>query len=135
MISILSFSTHPRAECPAREAICRKCKKTRHYQCICQSENASLSQRINSSCNVLPIISNNFLWSTNEFKKSSVPVIINQQKATALVDSGSTDSFIHLILADVCSLEIHPSKKTISMATSTITARIQGCRYWARLVS
>ena len=58
-------------------------------------------------------------------KKSSITLSINKKKAIALVDSRSTDSFIHPRLIDACCLKIQPIKETISMATNTLTAPIQ----------
>ena len=59
-------------------------------------------------------------------RKSSIPVQINWKEAIALIDSGSPDSFIHPSLVEACSLLVCPSTETISMATKTLTARIQG---------
>ena len=45
--------------------------------------------------------------------------------ATALIDSGSSISFIHPSLLEACSLVVFPSKETISMATKTFTDSVQ----------
>ena len=123
--SFCGFGSHPRYKCKAREAICHKCKKKGHYQRVCRSKAASKES-------TTAMMSSAFLATTSRkgvpasLTKSSIGVIINHQEATALVDSGSTDSFIHPDLARACSLTVHPSQETISMATKTLTARIQG---------
>lgn len=37
------LSRHPRAKCPAREGVCRKCQINGHYAKVCRSSNVSAS--------------------------------------------------------------------------------------------
>ena len=53
-------------------------------------------------------------------------VSINGFKAIALVDSRSSESFIHPKLAESASLFAYPSTSTISMATSSLETNVNG---------
>ena len=56
--------------------------------------------------------------------KLTTVVSINGYKAKALVDSGSSESFIHPKLTESASLSVHPTTSTISMATSSLEAKV-----------
>jgi len=120
------FDPHPRSKCPAREATCRKCKKKGHYQRVCRSKVAAASDSI-SAMMYSPLLATTSMEGVPaSLSKSSISVIMNHKQFTALVDSGSTNSFIHPKLVQACSLKMLPSKDTISMATKTLSARVQG---------
>ena len=122
------FTSHQQFNCPAREAVtvCRKCKKKGHYQRVRQSKTVA-ANGLTAPAMYSPLLAMASLRRVPAgLRKSSVFLSINKKKAIALVDSGSTDSFIHPRLVDACCLKIQPIKGTISMATSTLTAPIQG---------
>ena len=58
--------------------------------------------------------------------KSTTLVSIDGLKAKALIDSGSSESFIHPELVKSAALHIHPSSGTISMATFSLAKKVTG---------
>ena len=58
--------------------------------------------------------------------KSTTTVSINGYEAKALVDSGSSESFIHPKLVKSAALHVYPSSGMISMATSSLTTKVNG---------
>ena len=49
-----------------------------------------------------------------------------RMKIKALFDSGSSESFIHPSLVEAAAITIHPSSRTVSMATSAFSRKVTG---------
>ena len=114
---------HIRAKCPAKEAVCHLCKKVGHYARVCQStkqkssaflENSQLATLLTCSAKTHPLA------------KSCINIMINGSVVNALVDSGSTDNFINPKQVERLSLTILPSRETVSMASSSLSAKMKG---------
>ena len=118
------FNFHLRFKCPAREATCHKCKKKGHYQRVCQSKTSP--DPVTAAMHAPLFATTTLQGVPTVLRKSSISVIINDYETKALVDSGSTDSFIHPRLVKACSLFVRPSAGTISLAADTLTAKILG---------
>ena len=58
--------------------------------------------------------------------KSTTVVSINGFNAITLVDSGSSESFIHPKLAESASLLVYPTTSTISLTTSSLGTKVSG---------
>ena len=59
--------------------------------------------------------------------KSSATVEINALwKVKALFDSGISERFIHPSLVEAAAITIHPSSRTVSMATSAFSTKVTG---------
>ena len=58
--------------------------------------------------------------------KSCADILINGEIAKALIDSGSTDSFIHPYLVEQHGLEVFPTHENVAMATSSLKVKMQG---------
>jgi predicted aspartyl protease len=133
---------HPRSECPAKEAICKNCRKTGHYAKVCRSsqlnktwENrvATLQHKSNDSLDYpnnssehfsLPSISSESESSTlaaspNCLSKSVVKMKINGFSADGLIDTGSSESYISDRFAAQCSFQRFPTNSKVSMASSS----------------
>ena len=131
---------HPRRKCPAREVICHKCKKIRHFEKLCRST----SQSADYLCTVAPSDSSklddidNYLCakaasnSSNSTEKRPFRVIttilINDSfKAEALIDSSSTDqSYINSKLCKILNLKVTPKSKSVGMASGGLVAKSKG---------
>ena len=75
-----------RSKSPARESVCRKCKKKGHYQRVCQSK-AVAANELTAAAMYSPILA----MASSEgvptgLKKFSISLSINKKKAIALVD-------------------------------------------------
>ena len=115
---------HPRSRCPARDAICNKCRKVGHYQRVCQSKDAPFD-----SSAALQTAPHNLLHAfliPSRLTKSCLRVEVNSETADALIDSGSTDNFIHPRHVVRCSLKIHSGFETVSMASSSSSKKLEG---------
>ena len=58
--------------------------------------------------------------------KSAAPVTVNGLETKALVNSGSSESFIHPRLVKSAALRVYPSSGTISMAASSLATKVEG---------
>ncbi|XP_012565799.2 uncharacterized protein LOC105849896 [Hydra vulgaris] len=118
---------HPRTKCPAREAICHKCKKIGHFEKLCRSSNVSAA---------IPKIDDDYFCATISASANSLfrvchNIIINDRyKAEALIDSGSTNkSFISNKLVTLLHLNIIYEQSVIEMASAALSAKSDGYCY------
>ena len=118
---------HPRTKCPAREAICHKCKKVGHFEKLCRSSSVSAA---------VPKIDDDYFCatisaSTNSPFRVCHNIIINEKyKAEALIDSGSTNkSFINNKLVALLNLDVIYEQSVIGMASASLSAKSDGYCY------
>ena len=111
-------SRHPRSKCPAKDATCAKCQKKGHYAKVCQSKAYSQVSAFMHS----PVIAT--IKCSVSLYKSMATVSFGKMKA--LVDSGSTESFIHPNLVKKAGLTIRPASGAVSMASTTLSAEVIG---------
>ena len=85
---------HPRSSCPAREPAYKKCGKIGHYARVCRStkSNATLQESSGSTQNYFL---SSAVAASASLSRATTAIQVNGRSASALVDSGSTDSFIH----------------------------------------
>lgn len=110
---------HPRTMCPAREAQCNKCKKRGHYQRVCRSNASTGPQSA-----YLTLAST--YTAAKSLKNACTDILIEGKTAQALVDSGSTHSFIHPDLVKHHALIVYPTQENVTMATSSFTTEMEG---------
>lgn len=116
-------STHLRSICPAKNAICRSCGKKGHYRRVCKSKppreptNASASTQLLASLCTVPY----------SLHKATTPVLINGIELLALIDTGSSLSFINERLVNVCKITPKPYTGRITMANSAMSSEIVNC--------
>ena len=114
---------HSRSVCPAREAICNNCKKKGHYQRVCRSS-ASINNDSKQSAHITLAASK---YSVGKSLHSScIDVLVEGKTVSALIDSGSTHSFIHPDLIKQYSMIVYPTKENVTMATSALTTKMLG---------
>ncbi|XP_045104382.1 uncharacterized protein LOC123499915 [Portunus trituberculatus] len=116
-------SLHPRYTCPARNATCHKCGRKGHYASVCQV-GAGRNRPGTSAAIVLYMTTS--AASTSPLRCATAPADINEVRVEALVDNGSTSSFINPKVASRLSLTTTSSKDTISMASSPLAAVTEG---------
>lgn len=118
-------SRHPRYKCPAKDATCNVCSKKGHYGKVCKSKH---QKSINSLApsqndNLVAIMS---AASPSCLKKAVVKVYINGIKAEALIDTGSSESFINHSFVCKHRMKVIPGGGTVSMASTTLSSSIVG---------
>ncbi|CAH0715199.1 unnamed protein product, partial [Brenthis ino] len=114
-------SLHPRFRCPANKATCKKCSKKGHFASVCRSGNINL----NSTTVEDPTTSNNNQFysgaisaaSPLSLRSATIPIMVNEYKADALVDTGSSVSFINASGARIMKLHKKPCKQTVNLAS------------------
>ncbi len=112
---------HARSICPAREAICNKCKKKGHYQKVCRSSAPVSIDSVHTQSAYITLA-----VTGKSLHNSCVGISVEGKTVTALIDSGSTHSFIHPDLVKQHSLTVHPTQENVTMATSTFSTKMQG---------
>lgn len=129
------YTKHSRDKCPAKDQLCNKCSKKGHFARVCRGNpratNAptaaireyeeSLSSLSTYSSPTLATV----VGSCNEMKSTAI-VKIGDVDVTALVDSGSQESFIHPDVVKRAALTVNCSTKKVSMATSSLTVATEG---------
>lgn len=118
------YNRHPRSQCPAREAMCLKCKKKGHYAKVCQSVKQSNSP-LNSkhSAAMLATLAG---ATPSCLDKSVRHSKINGIPVNALIDTGSSENFVHNNIVKLNKLTIHPDKGEVSMADVSLSSKILG---------
>ncbi|XP_046841983.1 uncharacterized protein LOC124436099 [Xenia sp. Carnegie-2017] len=115
---------HNRKECPARSCVCNNCGKTGHYAKVCQSQavkgtKTTASIRSASLCSISAAFPKSLM-------QASTKVSVNSTVLTALVDSGSSDSYINDKVAIQLKLKLLKSDDSLSMALTSLKAKVLG---------
>lgn len=88
------YSKRQRSKCPARDAVCNKCHKKGHYAKVCRS--SSVSNSATSASVYRPTLASVISASIPAaVAKATTRVVITGVEVDSLIDSGSTESFIH----------------------------------------
>ena len=112
-------SLHPRRNCPAKDSVCNKCGKKGHWSKVCRSQTAAARQEDTSAAAILCSASSD---SRTSSRAIYCPVAINGGTETdALIDSGSTHSFITSKLATQLKLPVKKKQTTTRMADNSLT--------------
>ena len=114
---------HKRSSCPARNATCKNCSRKGHFAKVCLSANQDkLSAATSKLCGT-----NSKNSSRSNIDRAMVKVKINNVNLQALVDTGSSDSFIGQDIAKCLGISIRPSKGKISLASTETTSIVGEC--------
>ncbi|XP_072401065.1 uncharacterized protein [Diabrotica undecimpunctata] len=115
---------HSRKNCPARESICKYCNKKGHFAKVCRSKSTSASANVfegYENCTACIIAA-----TPASLKKAIVPASIKGLRADALIDTGSSVSFINEDFANLCKLPRKPCIQTVSMVSLSHTSEVKG---------
>ncbi|XP_035214100.1 uncharacterized protein LOC118187918 [Stegodyphus dumicola] len=113
---------HLRSFCPARDAICRGCGKKGHYQKVCKSK--LVSSTTNSTAAVYTLASASMLHC---LERSITKILVNGVQLNALIDTGSSLSFINQCFVNRCRIQVKPYFGRITMANPSISSDVTGC--------
>ena len=116
---------HSKAVCPARNAVCHNCSKTGHFAKCCKSKSQSgFSASISHPTLAMVAPSDQVIGG---LKKATISVVINDAELKALIDSGSSGSFINPSVVSMLSLPLQKSNLQVSMASANMHAAVNSC--------
>ena len=114
------FSRHPRSKCPAREAICKSCGKTGHFQKVCLS-----SKQRSSTTNAL-LSASLTTQAPASLSQAIVSVKVEGIPLQALIDTGSSESYIASSVVHKHNWNILGTRKHIMMANKSLSSYTEG---------
>jgi len=115
-------SYHLRIKCPAKNATCHKCGKSGHFSNVCKGFSNITSKPTSAAIHHIAHMS----AATSGNSSASITISVNGSPLNALVDSGSSTSFIDLNTAKRLSIRLYSSSETIHMASLTFSASTAG---------
>ena len=124
------YQRHPRAKCPAREETCKLCNKKGHFAKVCNSGRKSDLVAATHSLPLYTIITaaspSLTAAAPASLSKAIINTTVNGLPCKALIDTGSSESYIAENKVKTLKLPIHSSKKTISMASVDLSSTTKG---------
>ena len=112
-------SRHPRRLCPAKDATCNKCSRRGHFAKQCREGAPPPNKKY----------SNAILASTSsckDLRPSLMKILVNGKIAEAMVDTGSSDTFMSESYQKKHQLEKHHMYSEVSLASSPHVVKICG---------
>ncbi len=107
-------SYHSRNLCPAKHNVCVNCSRRGHFFQVC--EKAGITSHVCTS-NV-PMVA-------GTLSRTTVKILVNGLSCTALIDTGSTETYIDSRIARKLDLTLQPEFKSVKLA-STSSVRTDG---------
>uniref|UniRef100_A0A6P7GW31 Uncharacterized protein LOC114341436 n=1 Tax=Diabrotica virgifera virgifera TaxID=50390 RepID=A0A6P7GW31_DIAVI len=124
---------HPRKNCPARESICKSCNKKGHFAKVCRSKSTSASTNVSEgydNCTACILAA-----TPASLKKAIVPAFIKGLRGDALIDTGSSVSFVNEDFANICKLPRKPCTQTVSMASLSHSSQVKGVKIFKLVIT
>ena len=117
------YNRHPRIVCPAREALCKLCGKKGHFQKVCRSKQIKKSQTaaMHSLLSSLTVAS-----APSCLERAVSRVSINGIQLQALIDTGSSESYVSTSVVKKHGWKTLGSKSKISMANTAFVSDTLG---------
>lgn len=125
---------HQRLKCPARNADCQLCSKRGHFANVCRSigqsqraANAISTNDDNSQSEALGShLSTISAAAPTSLQKATINITLNNLRVDALLDTGSSLSFIDKNLAQTMKLRRKPCKQAITLASLSNISYVEG---------
>uniref|UniRef100_UPI00358E7549 uncharacterized protein n=1 Tax=Myxine glutinosa TaxID=7769 RepID=UPI00358E7549 len=114
-------SRHTRQVCPVPDSVCNKCGKTGHFAKVCRSSGLRAAAMLHT-----PTLATIYTAFLGNLSQATVNVLVNGNKCRALLDTGSSESFVCQRLVKAYKLCVHPGTGRVSMASSSLSTRIAG---------
>ncbi|KRY22914.1 Retrovirus-related Pol polyprotein from transposon gypsy [Trichinella patagoniensis] len=112
---------HPRVNCPARNTTCNNCGKVGHFAKVCRS-----ASKRTAFVSVTSLVGSSSSSTATELKNAIVEAKINGTNITALIDTGSSLSFIDERLSKTLQLKLLPADGKVLMASTSFQSRLTG---------
>ena len=124
----LRYSYHTHTNCPAKESVCCNCEKIGHFSRMCGLNNKKILPSTSAalSLSVPKLASVQTSYNANSLAKSCIKIQLNGYGALALVDFGSTDSFVHPDLVEKSGMTVLSCREIVSLAAVSQQAKIRG---------
>ena len=114
------YPRHPRSKCPAKDAICKGCNKKGHFLKVCRTSKVK-TRSTNSILSSLTLAA-----SPRSLSLAVTQVLVNDIPLQALIDTGSTESFVSSSVTRRYKWPIVPSQNTITLASTSCTSITTG---------
>jgi len=126
---------HPRFQCPAKEIVCRNCKKTGHFSKVCRSKKSFQSVKTTAALSEAhELASDDSLVgsivgasASLSLSKAIVMAKIDGIPARCLIDTGSSGSYMSEEFTRTHRFPILPETGTVSMASTSLSSSLKGC--------
>ena len=116
---------HPRVQCPARDVLCKSCGKKGHYQRVCRaSKSYSKASANGHSASVLNTVLSSVTTAAapTGLSNAVINVHVNNIMLTALVDTGSSESYVSNYVVRRYKWSIHSSRQQVTMASTHLSS-------------
>lgn len=113
---------HPRASCPARDAVCHNCNKKGHFSKVCKASKSKQVSAVLPSSSLATITA----CSINSISKAQVDLTIEHHWFSGLIDTGSSDNFIKNSVAMKLGLKVIPTTWSVTLANTSHHTEIKG---------
>ena len=118
---------HERKYCPAINSTCFSCGKIGHFSRVCRSNNDSgKTLKSTNQSATLSLASLTSMACPGNLLRSAISVNLNDKNITALIDSGSSESYINSKISKDLKLKVYPSRREIQMASSAMEMKSNG---------
>lgn len=125
-------NVHPRIRCPANNAECQLCQKKGHFANVCRS--AGQKQQNLNTVNAeeesqeppTTSLASFCAAAPSSLRKATIPITVNNYNADALVDTGSSISFIDNALALTMNLKRKHCKQAVTLASLNNVSYVNG---------
>lgn len=112
---------HRRIKCPAFRSECQNCGKVGHFSKVCRSTKKTPTTKTNNAV-YFPANSVFSAASPSSLKTATVSITVNDTRADALIDTGSSVSFIDKSVAQMMKIKLKPYRQAISLASLNHTS-------------
>ena len=127
---------HDKSKCPARNLYRFTCEKLGHFSSECRSRTTIRTTQRRNKCNVLHNTASTAASNSNlcflsaacpgSLLPASLPISVNGTRLIALVDSGSSESYINSFIYKKFNLDVCPTSHQVQMASTSIKIKSTG---------